>query len=262
MVMMAVMLSFTMIAAPADAIVGGSIDGNEHPNVGALLGLDPDTGDYFLFCSGTLISPTVFLTASHCTLALASIQESDRAWVTFDPAFDADTVTALPGTMHSNPAYGHDFAHLGDVAVVVLDAPVAGITPASLPTENLLDSLNATRELRTTRFTAVGYGTSRTGPTGGPHAIFFDGQRRFANQSFSALNENWLRLSMNVSTGSGGTCFGDSGGPHFVGEGANETDVVAAVTVTGDSVCRATDVDYRVDTPSARVFLGQFVALP
>ena len=221
-----------------------------------------DTGDYFLFCSGTLISPTVFLTASHCTLGLSSIQGSDRAWVTFDTAFDPSTVTALPGTMHSNPDYGHDFARLGDVAVVVLDSAVSGINPASLPTEGLLDTLDVTHELRSTPFTPVGYGTSRTGPTGGPHAIVFDGQRRFATQSFAALNNNWLRLSENVSTGNGGTCFGDSGGPHFLGAGASETAVVAAITITGDSVCRATDVDYRMDTPSVRAFLGQFVALP
>jgi hypothetical protein len=142
----------------------------------------------------------------------------------------------------------------------MLDEAVQGITPATLPTAGLLDSMGKT--LRDTRFTAVGYGTVRSGPTGGPHAFSFDGVRRYAGQSFLALNANWLRLSMNLSTGSGGTCYGDSGGPHFLGEGATETNVVVGVTVTGDSVCRATDTTYRVDTPSAREFLGQFVALP
>jgi len=63
---------------------------------------------------------------------------------------------------------------------------------------------------------------------------------------------------MNPSVGSGGTCYGDSGGPHFIGN----TNVVAAITVTGDRWCRSTDVAYRMDTPSARDFLGQFVRLP
>jgi hypothetical protein len=37
---------------------------------------------------------------------------------------------------------------------------------------------------------------------------------------------------------------------------------VAATTITGDLMCRATNVDYRMDTPSARAFLGQYVTLP
>ena len=65
---------------------------------------------------------------------------------------------------------------------------------------------------------------------------------------------------MNPSTGSGGTCYGDSGGPHFLGD----SNLVVSITVTGDAPCRATDVTYRLDTPWARAFLGQFpgVSLP
>jgi len=66
----------------------------------------------------------------------------------------------------------------------------------------------------------------------------------------------------NPSTGNGGTCYGDSGGPNFLGAGANETNIVAATTITGDTPCRSTNVDYRLDTPSARAFLGQYVKLP
>jgi hypothetical protein len=71
-----------------------------------------------------------------------------------------------------------------------------------------------------------------------------------------------MTLSMNVSTGDGGTCYGDSGGPHFLGAGADETDVVASITVTGDAVCKATDKTYRMDTDSARDYLEAFVDLP
>jgi len=63
---------------------------------------------------------------------------------------------------------------------------------------------------------------------------------------------------MNPATGDGGTCFGDSGGPNFLGS----TNTIAATTITGDAVCRATNVDYRLDTASARSFLQQFVTLP
>jgi len=70
----------------------------------------------------------------------------------------------------------------------------------------------------------------------------------------------WLNLAENPSIGSGGTCFGDSGGPHFLG--GVESNLEVALTVTGDAVCRATDKDYRLDTPTARDFLSGFVTLP
>ena len=70
----------------------------------------------------------------------------------------------------------------------------------------------------------------------------------------------WLRISMNPATGDGGTCYGDSGGPNFLGD----TDVIAATTITGDAVCRSANTTYRLDTPSARAFLAPFpgVVLP
>lgn len=67
---------------------------------------------------------------------------------------------------------------------------------------------------------------------------------------------------MNPARGDGGTCYGDSGGPNFLGAGADETNIVAAITVTGDFMCRSTNVVYRLDTESARTFLSQFVTLP
>jgi len=67
---------------------------------------------------------------------------------------------------------------------------------------------------------------------------------------------------MNPTLGDGGTCYGDSGGPNFLGAGATETNTLAATTITGDFMCRATNVVYRLDTESARSFLGQYVDLP
>ncbi len=241
----------------AVAITFGQLDGNRHPNVGALIFEDED-GERGILCSGTLIEPDVFLTASHCTAFLESIDVApDDVWVTFDPTFD-DASPLLPGTYHTHPDFGFSgpggFSDPHDIAVVVLDAPAAGVTPARLPTLNQLDGMSLKRQ----RFVAVGYGTVRNDKTKGPASLFFDGQRRFAEQSFNALGKTWLRLSMNPSTGSGGTCFGDSGGPHFIGT----SDVVASITVTGDRFCRATDVTYRTDTASARAFLDDYDNLP
>jgi hypothetical protein len=92
---------------------------------------------------------------------------------------------------------------------------------------------------------------------GGPQGILDNSERRFATQTYNALTKSWLKLSMNQATGDGGTCYGDSGGPHFL----SDSNVIVSVTVTGDAVCEATDVTYRLDTPVARAFLDDFVAV-
>jgi secreted trypsin-like serine protease len=247
-----------VVAGPAQAIVYGQPDGNRHPYVGALVAEWREPGQADLFCTGTLIAPTVFLTASHCTAALADMGIGpDEVWVTFDPTFD-DASPLLSGTYHTHPEFG--FSGPGgrsdphDIAVVVLDAPVTGITPARLPTLNLLDTL----DLRRQSFTAVGYGAVRETRKGGPQNILDNSERRFATQSFMSLTRSWLNLSMNQATGDAGTCYGDSGGPHFLGD----SNLIVSITVTGDAVCKASDVTYRVDTASARAFLDDFVTLP
>lgn len=83
-----------------------------------------------------------------------------------------------------------------------------------------------------------------------------------AISTFNALNPAWLRLSQNNATGNGGTCYGDSGGPNFLGAGSTETNTIAGVTITGDTACVATNVDYRLDTTTARAFIGLYVTLP
>jgi hypothetical protein len=255
-------------AAPAGAITFGQLDGNRHPYVGAIFAdYDPEVAGPDLLCSGTLVSPRVFLTASHCTAHLESLDiPAGDVWVTFSPeASDAQgaalpTAVLLPGTYHTHPDFGFSgpggFSDPHDIAVIVLDQAYTGATPARLPTRNLLNTLALKRQ----RFTAVGYGTVRDVKTGGPNSLFFDGKRRFATQSFLALGKTWLHLSMNPSTRSGGTCYGDSGGPHFLG--GPESNQLVSITVTGDTPCRATDVTYRVDTASARAFLDDFVTLP
>ena len=57
------------VATPAGAITNGSPDGNAHPNVGGLVAAKAYSDGTWIYCSGTLISPTVFLTAAHCQRA-------------------------------------------------------------------------------------------------------------------------------------------------------------------------------------------------
>ena len=249
------------LAAPAFAITYGTADGKGHPNVGGLIAegwLRPEQKD--LLCSGTLIAPQVYLTAAHCTSYLESLGIS-KVWVTFDNQFSAKS-KLHSGRMVTHPEYGSSQSDPHDIAVVLLDRAVSGITPARLPQEGLFDRLSDTHQLGQQLFTNVGYGGQERniGP-GGPTISYLDA-REYSVSSFNALNSAWLRLSQNRATGNGGTCYGDSGGPQFLGAGNDESNMVVSTTITGDSQCVATNVTYRLDTASARAFLWPFVALP
>ena len=136
--------------------------------------------------------------------------------------------------------------------MIVLDRRVS-ITPARLPQAGSLSGLTGDQQ-----FTSVGYGAqSVTSGPGGTRSTTTTPLRR--DRHAELAHAVWLRISQNPATGDGGTCYGDSGGPNFLGAGSTETNISPATTITGDTPCRSTNVDYRLDTPSARAFLGQFV---
>jgi hypothetical protein len=238
------------LVATAAAITYGMPDGEGHPAVGALLAPEAYSDGTWAGCSGTLISPTVFLTAAHCDFGL------DRMAVTFDSTYVAGTSKVYWGTWYADPLYNQSQNDPHDLAVVVFDKPVRGIKPALLPKAGSLGNLPSG-----TRFTSVGYGAQSVTIDHGP-TFHYEDTRYVASGVLNATTPSWLRISMNPARDDGGTCYGDSGGPNFLGAGTTETNIIAAVTVTGDSMCRATNVVYRLDTVSARTFLGQFVKLP
>ena len=240
-----------LLAGRAAAITNGAPDGARHPEVGALLAQQAFSDGTWEECSGTLIAPRVFLTAAHCDEGVS------RVAVTFDSSYNAATGTTHWGTWHADPAYRKAQSDPHDVAVVVLDQPVTGIAPARLPAAGSLNGLNG----RAT-FTSVGYGAQAVTSGRGGKTFSYADVRYVATGTLNALTPSWLRISQNASTGNGGTCYGDSGGPNFLGSGAGESNIVAGTTITGDTPCRSTNVDYRLDIPSARAFLGQYVALP
>jgi hypothetical protein len=241
------MLAFT---GAAGAITYGEPDGNGHPNVGALLAPQAYSDGTWASCSGTLISSTVFLTAAHCEWP------TNRLAVSFASTYVPGQSKVYWGTWHADPLYSGAQGDPHDLAVVVFDKAV-GITPALLPRAGSLSNLPSNQG-----FTSVGYGAQSVTIDHGPTFHYADIRYVATSDTLFAINNAWLRISMNPTLGDGGTCYGDSGGPNFLGAGATETNIVAATTITGDFMCRATNVVYRLDTVSARGFLGNYVTLP
>ena len=244
----------TIVPAAQSVTTNGFLDNGLHPNVGAIMVPASDGSGYREVCSGTLVSPTIFLTASHCTSFLESDGRPD--FVTFDPTnVEPSPDGLIPATPHTNPAYK---GSRDDVSVMVLSTPVTTIAPALLPSRvGYLDTLGLAQG---SQLTVVGYGTSEKVIVKGENGpqFPFDGNRGYGIGSFNALTPQWLKMSQNASHGDSGACYGDSGGPTFLGAAPNDGEVVLAVTTTGDTPCYSTNVASRTDSPSARAFLSTF----
>ncbi|MGW4593119.1 trypsin-like serine protease [Amycolatopsis thermoflava] len=270
-------------AAPASAINSyNATPAPERTEVGALVATwdndanpaTPDRVDWV--CSGTMVDRDTFLTAAHCTSDwpagvrfYVSLDQDVQSGLDAaaqqhpgDPAAVARAV-AVGGVAHSDPAYPGNSADAHDIAVIQLPAQQVAarwsFTPAQLPTAGQLDQLGP-RGLNSTPFVVAGYGTQEAvnGPGGQTHPG--GGVRMKAPVTFDALNKTWVRLAMTAPQGNGGACYGDSGGPNFATIGGTRT--LVSTTITGDAPCYATNVTYRLDTPSARTFLAPFTALP
>ena len=209
-----VLMLFLSVSISFAITDGGAPDGNSHPYVGLMVAKDGN-GTPLWRCSGTLLSPTVFLTAGHCTEAPAARAE---IW------FDADVRSGIPdngypsngqahGTTYTHPDFNPSAFFVRDVGVVVLNSPFPspnGVYGA-LPTLDQLDQMATQRGRQDVTFTAVGYGLQRINP------VFEEALRiRYAAQPHliqinvpGFTGDFSLVLSNNHSTG--GTCFGDSG---------------------------------------------------
>jgi hypothetical protein len=253
----------TAIPDRPSPIVNGEPTGSAYPSVGALVfdwwePLGVINGDD-QWCTGSLISPTVFLTAAHCVVG-PDTPSGTQFYVSFAPDLLVRNAKFIKATGYTfDPLYGHDQANLHDLAVIFLPTSATkGMTPLQLPAAGELDRLAAQGALSKTLFVNVGYGTSAN-RTGVP-SLFWDGKRNVSKSEFMGLQPTWLGLLMNeAATGQGGDCYGDSGGPKFLDGNPNK---IYATVTTGDYWCRATTWDWRLDTPEARAFLGRFVALP
>lgn len=232
---------------PAAAISNGEPDGDWHPYVGLMVAQD-GAGNPLWRCSGTLLSPKIYLTAGHCTYGAEQVE----IW------FDADVESGIPdngypyegwvgGTPYTHPNYDPSAFYLYDLGIVVLDKPVRMDTYGALPDYNQLDVMATERGQQELWFTAVGYGLQKSFPD---EASFLESALRIRMVAFPQLiqintgftGSESLLLSNNANTG--GTCFGDSGGPNFI----TDTTIVGGVTSFGiNGNCAGTGGVYRLD---------------
>lgn len=253
------------LVATVTGITDGEPDGEGHPHVGLMLALDGQRKPLWR-CTGTLLSSTVFLTAGHCLEPPAS---QITIW------FDSDVENGIPDngyptsdetrargetfskSIHVHPDYNPNAFFLHDVGIAVLRGN--GVNKdeyGELPYVGQLDDLVAANPNAEIKFDAVGYGLQYINPAW----YIADRIRYIANPKLIQLNtpgfvgDFSVLLSNNANTG--GTCFGDSGGPNFL-EGTN---VIPAVTSYGiNSNCAGTGGAYRIDTEDDLDFINSFL---
>lgn len=257
------------------AVTDGKLDLERHPAVVLLL---MEVGGKPAFrCSATLLSPTIVLTAGHCTSDYPDEPYSGmRVFVESDvqsgigtsnnyPYAGPNAVEAVSWAAH--PLFETAPFVYHDVGVVVLESPgvvLADDEYGRLPEVNSLDNLKTRRGQSDQTFTAVGYGLQKSYPT---QAMFLadNVKTRFvATPRLLQINvpgftgDFSMLLSNNANTG--GTCFGDSGGPNFVGSGPTETNIVAGVTSFGiNGNCAGTGGVFRLDRQNVLDFVNGYL---
>lgn len=258
--------------SPVRAVTDGTADGNGHPYVGLMIAYDAN-GSVLWRCSGTLMSSTIFLTAGHCTEAPA---DSARVW------FDSDVQSLVcpsgstgpdcypygggnshfASDIYTHPNYNPNAYSLFDLGVVVLDQSYNLGQYGALPDLNQLDSMKTRRGKQNVTFTAVGYGLQQSFPDAASWKDRNLRVRMVAHPKLNQINTGFVgdfSLLLSNNTATGGTCFGDSGGPNFIGN----SNVLAGVTSYGlNGSCGGTGGVYRVDRADDLDWLATFGVLP
>ena len=257
------------IVTPVGAITNGTPDNGAHPYVG-LIGFYDASGAWLWRCSGTLIAPTVVLTAGHCTgIDPTTGEVPARAQVWFDEHIAAPPTPPDPnaypvgggvwGTPHPNPLWtGYlTIPDTHDVGVVVLDEAAPGITEfGALPEPGVLDTLATRRGPDYPSFTVVGYGLQQVKPVQLSDRSRLVGTVSLVNLRSHLTDGYNVEFSNNAGHWTGGTCFGDSGGPAFLGT----SNVVVAVTSFGmNGNCAGVGFNYRVDIAESIGFIDEWL---
>ena len=250
-------------AVPGFAVTFGQPDGTAHPYVGTLLF---ERADGYYSCTGTLLSPTVMLTAGHCTEEAGVVNLN--TWVTFSPNvtinsgwttrkclnryLDNDANGWIEATAYPHPQYT-DFSQFPltyDVGVLVLESPVYLQTYGELAPVGFLDTVQGNDS-----FTVVGYGQQ------GEIRPFYSNEWTRYTGTVKLMELNSTRTGGQSATftnnpgGGGGTCFGDSGGPVFY----QDTNVIVAVVSFGFTPCIGVDYQFRTDLETTHDFVEDFL---
>lgn len=260
------LLGMLMTAATVGAITWGTPDGGAHPYVGLLV-FDTN-GSPSHRCTGTLISPTVVLTAGHCTYGTSGA----RMWFDTDVSADRPAngypfgctgvgTCVAAASIHTHPQYDDNAFYLHDVGIVVLSQPV-NLGTGQLASLGTLDELSTRRGLQEQTFTPVGYGVQEIVPNPNEQSALLI-RYRATTRLISTRGTAGIPAGTSVlftnnpgRPATGGTCFGDSGGPIFHGD----SNVIVAVTSFGiNSNCVGNGGGYRIDTADDQAFINGFL---
>jgi hypothetical protein len=277
-------LAILVAGGVAQAIINGEPDRgpNAHSYVGALVSVPPSgefKGQRIPVCSGTLISARVFLTAGHCTDFL--IKKDRPAYVSFDPTYKPGASEVIKATPYTHPGFCFPTPEdkgkcrlppkypeiLGapnrviryDVGVVVLEEPVKMATYGALPEAGLVDTLKEGQRLTTVGYGANGYELAG-GPPLPPQPVYPDDRYRatvrLLNTRDPAVGEMSVKTTgRSLIKGKGeSSCYGDSGGPLFVGD----QQTLVGVTSGGYPMCRGPVYYQRVDLPRVLKWVRSF----
>jgi secreted trypsin-like serine protease len=248
-----------LVGAPtASAVVNGEVDTKRDFVVlveiqvllpGAPGWLSPGT------CSGTLVDADTVVTAAHCMFTPPLPPGSRVRFVVNQGDSLAEATATSTGTFISHPGFcfpcagGPDptFPANNDLAVIQLDNPMPG-PYAKLPKpDSAAKKFDKPKNVK-----VVGFG--RVDPSSNAGIRI----RRVADSRAQLVgpgSPNWLVAPSQAKSKYGYACGGDSGGANLVGR------TLVAVTSVGDNACGGPTYLFRVDTPSALAFLGQFVDL-
>ena len=262
-------LAALLATTSALGITGDWIEDTEHPYVGLIVFYNAD-GTFLQRCSGSLISPTKFVTAGHCVDAAAGVVSArvyfqQGAGANFNPNTGVDPVTGYPttcaggtlGTLCATSSrlynYGFDnfvsFPNTYDAGVVILDQPITLPKYGQLPAAGVLESVGQGR--KNTLFTVSGYGMTLKVNVHAKLSNVSFRERLMAQSSLVDFDRNQWTDGYNLQTqgngnSRGGTCSGDSGGPVILG-GASSNVIVGITSFVKNELCRGPDYAYRID---------------
>ena len=266
LVLAAMALALLLAGGVSQAIINGEPDRgpNAHPYAGALVTVPPSgefKGQRVLACSGTLISPRVFLTAGHCTDFL--MKEDLPTYVSFDPTYKPGASKVISATPYTHPkfldsALPRDVRY--DVGVAVLERPVRMATYGDLPKAGLVDTLKEGQRLTTVGYGATGYEIDGEPPPR-PQLVYPDDRHRatvnFLNTKNPDIGEMFVKTTgVSLIKGKGeASCWKDSGGPLFV---PDQQTIVGVDSRGMAPVCRGPEYYQRVDLPRVLSWVRSF----